>query len=123
MMEKIAAHDAFAALSEVPGTLRAQQTRIHELASENSELREKVASYEVRDRIEKIASDMEEKGLDAGLSHDEKLEMLRKKASEGSLEVVEHAVKLAAQQGSPFGELGDRPEAGGSLVGYLLEED
>jgi len=121
-MLKIAAHDAFAALSEVPGTLRAQQARIQKLASENAQLREKVASYKVRDRIEKIASLMEEKGIDAGLSHDEKLDMLHKKASEGSLDVVEHAVKLAAQ-GSPFGELGDRPTAGGSLVGYLLEED
>jgi len=122
MMDKIAAHDAFAALSEVPGTLRAQQTRIRELTSENHELREKVASYEVRDRVEKIASEMEEKGIDAGLSHEEKLEMLQKKASEGTLDVVEHAVKLAAS-GSPFGELGDRPSAGGSLVGYLLEDE
>jgi len=121
-MDKIAAHDAFAALSEVPGTLRAQQTRITELVEENSELREKVASYEVRDRVEKIAAEMEAKGIDAGLSHDEKLEMLHKKAYEGGLEVVEHAVKLAAQ-GSPFGELGDRPNQGGSLVGYLLEDD
>jgi hypothetical protein len=122
MMEKIAAHDAFAALSEVPGTLRAQQTRIAKLSGENSELREKVASFEVRDRVEKIASLMEEKGIDAGLGHDEKLEMLRKKASEGTLDVVEHAVKLAAQ-GSPFGELGDRPTTGGSLVGYLLDDE
>lgn len=121
-MEKIAAHDAFAALSEVPGTLRAQQTRIQELQGENLGLQEKVASYEVRDRVEKIAAYMEAKGLDAGLDHDEKLEMLRKKAGEGTLDVVEHAVKLAATS-SPFGELGDPPAQGGSLVGYLLEDE
>ncbi|MFW9998262.1 MAG: hypothetical protein ACFFD4_39855 [Candidatus Odinarchaeota archaeon] len=122
MFKKIAANDAFAVLSAVPGTLRAQQEKISQLSSENQKLREKVASYVLRDRVEKVAKDMEAKGLEVGLSHKERLDMLQKKAGEGKLDVVEQAIDLAATQ-NPLGSVSDLPSAGGDLVSYLLGED
>ena len=63
------------------------------LRSENSELRDKVASYERNDRIREIASQMEEKGLNAELTYDEKIASL---AGYSDLDRVEEAVKMAS---------------------------
>lgn len=121
-MRKIAAEDAFAVLSEVPATLRACDQRIRTLETENVGLREKVASYETRDQVEKIAQLMEEKGIDNGMDLDEKRAMLLEKAAAGQLPIVKQAVELAAR-GNPLGELGERPPIGGSLMGYLLGQE
>ena len=120
-MNKISAADAAMVLSEVPATLLACDRKIQKLASENAQLKEKVAQYEIRDRVESVLSLMEERNIDAGLDLDEKRAMLLEKAAEGKLEVVEQAVKLAAE-GNPLGELSDVPASQNSLVGYLLGE-
>ena len=65
---------------------------------------------------------MEERNIDAGLDPDEKRAMLLEKAAEGKLEVVEQAVKLAAE-GNPLGQLSDVPATSNSLVGYLMGEE
>lgn len=65
------------------------------LSEENQGLREKVAVYEKRERAEKIASVMEDKGLEPELSFDEKVDGLLKR---DDLEVVEQAVGMSAPQ-------------------------
>ena len=121
-MNKISAADAVAVLSEVPNVLLACDQKIQKLASENMQLREKVAQYETRDRVESVIALMDERNIDAGLDPDEKRAMLLEKAAEGKLEVIEQAVKLAAE-GNPLGEVSDIPASQNSLVGYLMGEE
>lgn len=65
------------------------------LSEENQGLKTKVASYEKKERAERIASKMEEKGLEPELDHDEKVAGLLQRSD---LNVVEEAVGLSAPQ-------------------------
>jgi hypothetical protein len=65
------------------------------LSEENQRLREKVAQFEHRARVEKVASLMEEKGLQPELSFEEKVAVLSQK---DNLDVIEEAVNLSAPQ-------------------------
>lgn len=96
-MQKISSQDAASLLKQAGAAIRA-------LVSERNELHEKVAAYEKRERVEKIARDMEDKGLSNDLSFEQKVAALEKAPN---LEVTEEAVKLAAPQGRVFGDLSD----------------
>lgn len=122
--QKISAAQAAAVYAEVPGVLRS-------LASERDELRVKLASanrriseFEERDRIEKIAQAMAEKGLDTESTQEERVERIKEAAAKGkSLDVIEEAVGLAAPQSGGLGELGKEAEVGNGatdLEAYLL---
>ena len=65
------------------------------LSEENQELKTKVSHYEKKDRAEKIASKMEEKGLEPELSMQDKIAGLLKR---DDLSVVEEAVSMSAPQ-------------------------
>lgn len=65
------------------------------LSEENQDLREKVAAYEKRERAEKVAHLMEEKGLEPEASFDQKVDGLLQR---DDLDVVERAVGLSAPQ-------------------------
>jgi hypothetical protein len=77
-------------LEQVAPTLRA-------LSEENTALKEKVAFYQKRERVEKLASDMEAKNLDPETSFQQKVEKLMQ-TPDDDVEVVEKAVDLSAQQ-------------------------
>jgi capsular polysaccharide biosynthesis protein len=83
-LQKLASH-TLRVLSEENTTLR----------EENSELIEKVASFEKRARAEKIANEMEAKGLNLGTTFEQKVAEL---LTNDRLDVVEEAVGLAAPQ-------------------------
>lgn len=87
-MNKLSSTKVAEVLGQVGPTLRA-------LSEENSVLKEKVAHYERRDRVEKIASRMEEKNLDPETSYDDKVEALM---GADDLGVVEKAVEFSAPQ-------------------------
>lgn len=87
-MKKISSVEAGQMMKMAAENLRA-------LSEENVELREKVASYEKRDRAEKIATSMEEKGLEPEASFEEKVAGLLKR---DDLDVVEKAVGFSAPQ-------------------------
>lgn len=120
---KISAEKAAQVYAEVPGVLRA-------LAAERDELKEKLASataelneLKKRDRIEKIAKAMEEKGLDQETTHEDKVARIEKAAAAKGLDVIEEAVGLTAPQ-RPLGSLGDEIEVGNGanmLEAYLME--
>ena len=76
-------------------TLRVLAGENVSLRTENSELKEKVASFEKRARAEKIAGDMESKGLNPDTTFEQKVAEL---LSSDRLEVVEEAVQMAAPQ-------------------------
>jgi hypothetical protein len=109
-MQKISSQDAATLLKQAGAAIRA-------LKAENSGLREKVASGEREKRVEKIAREMEEKGLSSDLSFEQKIAAVRKAPN---LEVTEEAIKLAAPQGNFFGQIND--EDGPSGVGLSAFE-
>lgn len=121
-IEKISAADAALVLSKVPEVLLACDRKMQKQASMIAELKEKVASYETRDRVDGVMALMEEHHIDAGMDNEEKRAMLLEKAAEGKLEVVEQAVKLAAE-GNPLGQISDVPAAADSLLGYLMGDE
>jgi hypothetical protein len=101
-MQKISNQDAASLLKQAGAAIRT-------LASERDDLQQKVAAYEKRERMEKIAREMEEKGLSSDLSFEQKLAALE---SAQNLDVTEEAIKLAAPQGRVFGNLSDHPASG-----------
>jgi hypothetical protein len=87
-MQKISGVEAGQMMKLAAENLRA-------LSEENQGLREKVASYEKRERAEKVAHLMEEKGLEPEASFEQKVTGLLER---DDLEVVERAVGLSAPQ-------------------------
>lgn len=65
------------------------------LSEENQDLRVKVASYEKKERAERIASAMQSKGLEPELDYQEKVAGLLQR---DDLNIVEEAVGLTAPQ-------------------------
>lgn len=76
-------------------TLRKLAGENKSLRDENGELKTKVAAFEKRARAEKIASEMEAKGLNLGSTFEQKVAEL---LENDRLDVVEEAVGLAAPQ-------------------------
>lgn len=95
---------------QVQSLLKTASSTIRNLQSTNANLREKMAQYEKRARAEKIAADMEEKGLHADLSRQEKIAHLLEKAA--NLDVTEAAVKMASPQNAVLGSISDAPGGG-----------
>jgi hypothetical protein len=122
MINKTAAQKIAAVLTEVPGTLR-------KLAEERRYWRDRALKAEgehtklaQRERIEKLATEMQRKGLDASRTTADCISLLEKKAAEGRLDVIEEAVGMSPT-GRPFGELmDDMPgNARNELEQYILE--
>jgi|OpeIllAssembly_1097287.scaffolds.fasta_scaffold193761_2 predicted nucleic acid-binding Zn-ribbon protein len=122
-MEKLSSEKIAAVLNEVPGTLRA-------LCEERDQWQERAKTAETQlakiaqdQRIAKLASEMERKGLDRGRSAEDRIAALQKKASEGKLDLIEEAVKMSSAQRS-MGELVDAPSGGGAVSefeAYLMD--
>ncbi len=87
-MNKISSVKVAEILSQVGPVLRSQQAEI-------SSLKEKVAFYEKRERVEKIAYEMTAKNLDPDTSHAQKVEALM---GRDNLDVVEEAIEMSAPQ-------------------------
>lgn len=121
--KKISAAQALQVYEEVPRVLRALVSERDEALSKLASAEKKIAEYERRDRIEKIARSMDEKALDVGSSFEEKVERIEKAASAGkSLDVIEEAVNMAAPT-KGLGGLGGELEVGNGeneLTSYLL---
>ena len=121
-MQKISSEQAGQILGQVAPTLRAQQQKIESLATENQELTEKVAFYQRRERAEKIAMQLETKGLDPESSFAQKVDGLMK--PETDLDVVEKAVDMSAPQ-IKLASLSDNPgnasDAKSSFEAAILE--
>lgn len=86
------------------------------LRAENYELRTKLASFERRDRVRALASQMEIKGLNADLTFDEKLASLE---AVQDLDKVADAIKLAGSSGVELASVADQPDASDEPAGML----
>jgi hypothetical protein len=93
--------------TQVKTLLKTASATIRNLNAENCALREKNAAYEKRARVEKIAAEMEEKGLHSDLSRQEKIAFLLDAKRAPNLDVTEEAVKMASPQKGVIGSLGD----------------
>lgn len=98
-MNKLSSDKVAGILGQVGPALRAQQVEI-------TDLKEKVAYYERRDRATKIASDMTRKNLDPETTFEEKVAHLMQ--PETNLDVLEQAVSMSAQQ-VKLASLSDHP--------------
>jgi hypothetical protein len=114
-MNKLSSIKVAEVLAQVPHTLRAQQEEIRAL-------REKVAHFEKRDRVVKIASEMQAKNLDPETSLNEKVESLM---GHDDLDVYEKAIELSAPQ-VKLAALSDHPgnasDAESAFISALVGE-
>jgi len=92
-------------------TLRSVIAYAQQLEAEVATLREKVASFEHRDRVVGIVESMEEKGLLPGMTRSEKIAHV---ANVDDIDVLTRAVALAGGNGSKIAELARVPDRGAS---------
>jgi hypothetical protein len=120
--EKISAAQAAQVYSEVPGVLRALATERDELLTKNASLQSELEEFKKRDRIEKIARSMHEKGIDPDSSVEEKSERIKEAADKGkSLDVLEEAIEMTAPNGELAKLAEEQPGNGASqLEAYLV---
>lgn len=118
-MEKLSAAQVHAVLGEVPGVLR-------KLASERDAWKERaialeqaVGQYQLNERVEKIANEVHDKGVEQGRTPEETREFLLQKAASSELDVFEQAVGMTAAQ-SPLGFLGDKPTGDTAFEEFIL---
>lgn len=95
MMNKISAAQAGQMMKLAAENLRALSEANVTLESENGDLKEKLAHFEKKERAEKIASAMEEKGIESHISFEEKVAGILKR---DDLDVLEAAVGFSAPQ-------------------------
>lgn len=129
-MEKISHNKVAAVLSAVPNMLRGLALERDDLLEKNAQLRSRVAEFERRERVERIAKTASDKGIDSlGESYEEKVASIESALERGrSLDVMEEAIKLSAAGGNLASLTGDEltGEDGASSVGktqlesYLL---
>lgn len=120
--EKISAAQAAQVYSEVPGVLRTLVSERNGLLEKNAALRKENAEFKRRDRIEKIARSMHDKGIDPGSSLEEKEDRIKQAAERGrSLDVIEEAIDMTAPNGDLAKLAEEQPGNGGNpLEAYLL---
>lgn len=116
-MNKLSSEQRQLIMSEVPQVLRA-------LAEERDQWRDKCAAYELRTSVEKLASQMVEKGLETG-SVRELADRLEKQASTGQIDLkrMSDAVDLVGPNMGKLAHLADEIDGSASvseLERYLL---
>lgn len=97
MSTKISSAQAAMVSARGSSTIRSLVSKVSSLEEENAQLRDKIASMERDREIEELASEMDEKGLNSGLSLDEKIAHIR---SYKDLQTVREAVKMASAPGN-----------------------
>jgi len=89
-MNKLSSSDVRNILSDVPGILRS-------LNEKCASLQEKLAYYEKKERVIKIATAMQEKNLNPDISYQDKVETLMN-YNDHKLDVAEEAVSINPRQ-------------------------
>lgn len=115
MPTKLSASQVHAVLSEVPDVLRTLVTERDEAIQKLASATQELEAYRTNERLNKLATRMEERGFQTGLSQEDRMDFLSKKAQAGQLEAIEQAVDMSAPQ-QPLGWLG---ESGGNAVDEL----
>ena len=108
-MEKISHNKVAVVLSTVPNMLRGLARERDDLLEKNAQLQARVAEFERRARVERIAKTASDRGIDSlGVSHEEKVASIENAVDQGrSLDVMEEAVKMSAAGGNLATLIGD----------------
>jgi hypothetical protein len=104
-------------------TLRKVAEERNSLATENTDLKLKVAAYERRTQAEKVAAQMHQKGIRTDIDFSSLVTDLEKAAMEGKLATIEEAVEMVAPDMSfKTASIHDTPTGAGEhdLERYLL---
>lgn len=96
-MNKLSSDEVRDALAQVGPTLRA-------LSGENQQLKEKIAQFQKKEKVEKLASSMQAKGLNPDTTYEEKVAALMQR---DNLDVIAEAVGMSAPQ-IKLAEVSDR---------------
>jgi len=121
---KVSAAQASSVYAEVPGVLRALSAERDELRTKLASANKALADYQKRDRIEKIAQRMEDRHIDIGMAHQERVEKIKEAHARGrSLDAIEEAVEMTAPSGE-FAKIAEdvSGHGAGQLEAYLLGE-
>ena len=90
-------------------SIRALVEKVASLEAANAQLTEKLAEYERDVEISALAKEMEDKGLNADMTFEEKVANLR---GHDHLESVKEAVKLSSAGGVQLADVSDHPGTG-----------
>lgn len=116
-MMKLSMPEAGQMMKEAAANLRALSGELQAANAERDELKTKVASYERKERAEKIAHLMEQKGINTGLSFQEKVAGI---LNHPKIDVLEEAVGLDAPQvKTAFVHEDERALTGSDLEGEM----
>jgi len=108
-MEKISSKKVAAVLSTVPSMLRGLAQERDSLMTKVAGLERRVAEFERRERVERIAKTAGERGIDSlGETYEEKIASIETALEKGrSIDVMEEAIKLSAPRGNMASLVGD----------------
>lgn len=118
-MEKLSAEKVLTFLAASADTLEKVAAERDALMEENASLKQQLATYQVNERVEKIAAEVHDKGIEQGRTMDETREFLLQKAASGELDVIEKAVGMTAAS-TPLGYVGEMPKGDNSLDEFIL---
>ena len=108
-MLKIGSTQLAAVSARGAASIRSLAEKVASLEAENAQLLEKLANVEKDQHIESLAKEMEDKGLNADMTFEEKVAHLRGHAH---LESITEAVKMAAAGGIRIADVSDHPGTG-----------
>ena len=118
-MLKIGTAQISAVSAKGAATIRTLVEKVASLETEKAQLTEKLASMEREREVEVIAKDMEDKGLNAELTFEEKIAHIR---AHNDLENVKEAVKMASTGEIRIANVSDLPGPGtvDSLTSFCI---
>jgi hypothetical protein len=116
MHEKLSAKNLAAVSARSAVTIRQLVDQNTNLMEKNASLETELATLRRENRIRDLAAEMDDKGLNAQLSFDEKLAHLRQI---DDLDPVEEAVKMASG-GIPIADLSDHPGRGSTAADQFV---
>lgn len=97
-MEKLSNEKVAELLTDASQTIR-------KYAAENKALKEKLAEKELRERAEKVASEMHTKGVRLDVPREELVDQLQKEALAGRLGEIERAVEMIGPDMGKFAQV------------------
>lgn len=119
-MDKVSQEDVLKLAAEAPAIIR-------QLTRERDELFQKLAHIEQRQRVEKVATQMHDKGINTHVPLPELADQLEGWAEQGKLAEVERAVDLVGpDMGRKIAEVGTKHDPSqidgeGEFVRFLLD--
>jgi predicted transcriptional regulator len=94
--------------------LREAATTVRKYAAENKVLRDKLAAKETRERVEKVAAAMHDKGIRLDETREDLADSLEKEAQQGRLAEIERAVDYVGPDMGKFAQIRNDDQPGAS---------